>query len=372
VRAFKVEVLQRGGSFKVRGAANFLASLSAEERARGVVAASAGNHAQGVALAAAAVGVSSHVVMPVGTALPKENATREYGAEVRLRGADLCEATTIAKDLAAAEGGNYVPPFDDPRIIAGQGTLGLELLEEVPDLETVILPVGGGGLAAGVGIAIKHQRPDVRVIGVQAAAVPGAARSHGLEEPLTVPARWTLADGCAVPQVGHLTLPLLNAYVDEIVTVAEEWIGNAIVWLLERSNLVVEGAGAVGVAALLSGAVDPGGGEASPSSPAATSTSTRSPRRWSTGWRGQGATCGWSRRCRTARVGWRRCCGRWGSRAPTSCRSNITAVLRSSRSARWRSRCCWKCAIRRTRTRSRPLSRTRATGALRPRRARSG
>lgn len=254
--ALKVEVLQRAGSFKVRGAANFLASLSDVERERGVVAASAGNHAQGLALAAAAAGIPSRVVMPVGTALPKEKATREYGAEVRLEGADLSAAAAVAQALAETEGWTYVPPFDDSRIVAGQGTLGLELLEQAPDVEAVLVPVGGGGLAAGVGIALKQQRPEIRVVGVQAAAVPAAARSHGLAEPVAVPSRWTLADGCAVPRVGRVTLPLLNAYVDEIVTVSEEAIGSAIVWLLERSNLVVEGAGALGVAALLSGAVD--------------------------------------------------------------------------------------------------------------------
>ena len=257
--ALKVEVLQRGGSFKVRGAANFIASLDATARERGLIAASAGNHAQGVALAAAAAGIPCRVVMPLGTALPKEHATREYGAEVRLQGADLSEAAAVAMELAQANGWTYVPPFDDPRIVAGQGTLGLELLEQVPDIELALIPVGGGGLAAGVAIALKHERPGVRVVGVQADAVPAAARSHGRQESVRVPARWTLADGCAVPRVGDVTLPLLNAYVDEIITVSEEWIGTAIVWLLERSNLVVEGAGALGVAALLSGAVDPAG-----------------------------------------------------------------------------------------------------------------
>ncbi|PZC48607.1 MAG: threonine dehydratase [Chloroflexi bacterium] len=257
--ALKVEVLQRAGSFKVRGAANFVASLDGVARARGVIAASAGNHAQGLALAAVAAGVPCQVVMPHGTALPKEQATREYGAQVRLAGADLGEAAEVAQALAMEHEWAYVPPFDDPRIVAGQGTLGLELLEQIPDLGVAVVPVGGGSLAAGVGLALKHQRPGIRVVGVQAAAVPSAARSHGQDQPQAVPARWTLADGCAVPRVGAVTLPLLNAYVDEIVTVSEESIGSAIVWLLERSNLVVEGAGALGVAALLSGAVDPGG-----------------------------------------------------------------------------------------------------------------
>jgi threonine dehydratase len=257
--ALKAEVLQRTGSFKVRGAANFLASLGASQRERGVVTASAGNHAQGVALAAATAGVACRVVMPLGTALPKEFATREYGAEVRIEGNDLGEAATIAQALADEQGWTYVPPFNDPNIVAGQGTLGLELLEQTPDVALAIVPVGGGGLASGIALALKHERSEVRVVGVQAEAVPSAARSHGLDEPLRVPARWTLADGCAVPRVGEGTLLLLNAFVDEIVTVSEEWIGSAIVWLLERSNLVVEGAGALGVAALLSGAIDPSG-----------------------------------------------------------------------------------------------------------------
>lgn len=252
----KAEVLQRTGSFKVRGAANFIHQMSAEERARGVIAASAGNHAQGVAVAAAAQGVPCRVVMPHGTALPKERATREYGALVVLHGADLGEAESHARGLAEQSGEVYVPPFDHAQIIAGQGTLGLELLDQAPALDTVIIPVGGGGLAAGTALALKTRRPSLRVIGVQAARVASAAASHHRTTPLAVPRRWTLADGTAVPRVGDLTLPLLNQYVDEILPISEEWISAAMVWLLERAKLVVEGAGALGVAALLAGAVD--------------------------------------------------------------------------------------------------------------------
>ena len=252
----KAEVLQRTGSFKVRGAANFIAQLDAAARAAGVVAASAGNHAQGVAVAAAAAGVPCTVIMPHGTALPKERATRGYGATVILAGANLGDAQREAADLARRSGSTLIPPFDDDRIIAGQGTLGLELLEQCPALDLVVLPVGGGGLAAGVGLAVKSLRPQTRVLGVQPAAAPSAACSHGAATPLLVPLAPTLADGCAVPRVGERTLPMLNAYLDEIVTVSEEWISAAMVWLLERAKLVVEGAGALGLAALLSGSVE--------------------------------------------------------------------------------------------------------------------
>ncbi len=257
----KAESLQRTGSFKVRGAAYFLHQLPAAVRARGVVAASAGNHAQGVAVAAAAAGAPCTVVMPVGTALPKERATRDYGAEVRLHGADLRAAVAEAERLARERGATYVPPFDHPHIIAGQGTLGLELLEQQPALDLVLVPVGGGGLAAGVALAIKSQRPGCRVVGVQAAANPSAARSHGHAAPIAMPPHASLADGCAVPRVGDVTLPLLNAYVEDIITVSEEWISAAMVYALERNRLVVEGAGALGLAALLVGLVDPRGGD---------------------------------------------------------------------------------------------------------------
>jgi threonine dehydratase len=252
----KAEVLQRTGSFKVRGAATFLAALDQDTRQRGVIAASAGNHAQGVAVAAAAFDAPCHVVMPVGTALPKERATREYGAVVVLHGQDLGESVVRAKALALEHGWTFVPPFDDLQIIAGQGTLGLELFDQAPDLEVVIIPVGGGGLAAGTAMALKDRNPDMRVIGVQAEAMASAVASFGEDAPLAVEPASTLADGCAVPRVGNLTLPLLNRYVDEIVAVSEEWISTAMVWLLERSKLVVEGAGALGVAALLAGVVD--------------------------------------------------------------------------------------------------------------------
>lgn len=252
----KAEMLQRTGSFKVRGAATFLAALDEDTRRRGVIAARAGNHAQGVALAAAAVDAPCHVVMPVGTALPKERATRDYGAAVVLHGMDLGEAVARAQALALEHGWTFVPPCDDLQIIAGQGTLGLELFDQAPDLEVVMIPAGGGGLAAGTAMALKAGNPDIRIIGVQAEAMASAVASFGEDATLRVETASTLADGCAVPRVGDLTLPLLNRYVDELVAVSEEWISTAMVWLLERSKLVVEGAGALGGAALLAKVVD--------------------------------------------------------------------------------------------------------------------
>ena len=194
--------------------------------------------------------------MPLGSALPKEQATREYGAEVLLHGADLGESVVEAQRLAGEHGWTFVPPYDDARIIAGQGTLGIEVAVQAPDVGVVLIPIGGGGLAAGSALALKHHNPTIRIVGVQASAMASAVESHGLASPQRVETVRTLADGCAVPRVGDLTLPLLNEYVDEIVGVSEEWISAAMVWMLERSKLVVEGAGALGVAALLAGQID--------------------------------------------------------------------------------------------------------------------
>jgi threonine dehydratase len=255
----KAECLQHTGSFKVRGAANKLASLTEEERARGVIAASAGNHAQGVAVAARAFNVAATVVMPEGVALAKLHATQSYGAEVVLHGADYSTAMAKAKELSQERGLIYVPGYDDARIIAGQGTLGIEIIEECPEVELVLVPVGGGGLIAGIATVLKSLRPEIRVVGVQAKACPAAMLSLQSGEAVrTLPAP-TLADGVAIPQPGKLPLELMRRYVDDIVMVDEEAIVQAIVLLIERAKLVTEGAGALAVAALQSGAVDAAG-----------------------------------------------------------------------------------------------------------------
>ena len=250
----KCEQLQRGGSFKFRGASNMLGSL--EERPAGVVAASAGNHAQGVALAASERGIPSTVVMPANAPLAKQAATRAYGAEVVLLDGSLEACIARARELAAESGLLFVPPFDNPAVGAGQGTLGLELLDQAPEAETVLVPAGGGGLLAGVALAIKSLRPEVRVIGVQAQAMPGIAASLGSGSALAVPLVQTLADGAAVAGPSDLTFELIRRYVDDVVTVPEPDIEHAMVLLIERAKFVVEGAGALGVAALLANAVE--------------------------------------------------------------------------------------------------------------------
>ncbi len=258
----KCENLQRTGSFKLRGAANFLAVAEAAGRVArggGVVAASAGNHAQGVALAASARGLRATVVMPADAPLAKREATAGYGASVELVDGPLALAIERARALAAERGELFVPPFDDPAVVAGQGTLGLELLEQAPELETVLVPAGGGGLLAGVALAVKSRAPQVRVVGVQTAAMPGIVESLRAGEARAVPAARTIADGVAVAGPSALTLGLVQRYVDDVVTVSEEAIAAAVVLLLERTRLVVEGAGALGVAALLAGAAAPRG-----------------------------------------------------------------------------------------------------------------
>jgi threonine dehydratase len=251
----KAENLQKTGSFKVRGAAVKMASLTPEERARGVVAASAGNHAQGVALAAHSAGVSCAIVMPRGASLAKVEATRSYGAAVILDGETYDDAQAHARRLAEEQGKTLVHGFDDEAIIAGQGTLGLEVLEEAPDADVVVVPVGGGGLIAGMALAIKETRPSIRVIGVQTEMGPAAAQSFHRRERVSVRPRATLADGIAVGQPGVLPFELILRYVDDMVTVTEEEIAQSMVLLLERTKLLVEGAGAVALAAILKGAV---------------------------------------------------------------------------------------------------------------------
>ncbi len=255
----KAECLQYTGSFKVRGAAARIARLSAAEAAGGVVTASAGNHAQGVAVAARAHGIAATVVMPRNAALAKVQAARAYGATVVLHGDSFDDAQARALEIAGDERRVMVPAFDDEAIIAGQGSLGLELAEQCPEAALVLVPVGGGGLIAGVATAMKSLRPDVRIIGVQASAAPATSESLARKAPVHVAPRPTLADGVAVAEPGRLTFPLMQRYVDDIVTVDEETIAQAIAMLLERAKLVVEGAGALGVAAMLAGAVRPEG-----------------------------------------------------------------------------------------------------------------
>jgi threonine dehydratase len=250
----KAENLQRTGAFKLRGALAKLAALG-DACAAGVVCGSAGNHAQALAMAARARGVRCEVFMPAEAPVAKVEATAELGAEVHVGGASVDECLTRALEHAERSGMAFVHPFDDPDVVAGQGTLGLELLEDVPDLATVVVPVGGGGLASGVAIAIKSARPDVRVVGVQVEAVASYPASLRAGRPVAVDAHLTIADGIAVKRPGDLTLGLIREWVDDVVVVSEDDVADAMVLLMEKAKLVVEGAGAVGVAALLSGAV---------------------------------------------------------------------------------------------------------------------
>jgi threonine dehydratase len=251
--ALKAENLQRTGSFKLRGALAKLASLADAECERGVITASAGNHGQAVAYAARARGISCEVLMPTVAPIAKVEAAAALGASVRLVGATVDESLTAAKDRARVAGLAFVHPFDDPEVVAGQGGLGLELLAQVPDLARVIVPVGGGGLISGVAVAVKTERPEVEVIGVQVDTCAPLPGSLAAGEPVAVDSALTIADGIAVKRPGALTLGLIERWVDEITVVAEDDVAEAMVFLLERAKLVVEGAGAVGVAALLSG-----------------------------------------------------------------------------------------------------------------------
>jgi threonine dehydratase len=247
----KLDNLQRTGAFKERGALNKILTLSPEEKKRGVIAASAGNHAQAVAFHATERRIRSRIVMPLMTPLVKVSSTANFGAEVVLHGANYDEACTEAMRLSAAEGLTFLHPFDDDAVIAGQGTIGLELLEQVPNLEAVVVPIGGGGLIGGVACAIKESNPKVRVIGVQTERLPSMLRATQSGSPVTIPAEATIADGIAVRRAGDRTLPLVQRYVDEIVTVDEEEIAKAILVLLEREKTLAEGAGAVALASLL-------------------------------------------------------------------------------------------------------------------------
>ena len=245
------ENLQRAGSFKIRGAYNRIASLTAEERARGVVAASAGNHAQGVAVAAQLLGVTATVFMPDGATIPKVQATLGYGADVRFFGDTIDEALEAAQRFSRDTGAVLIHPFDHADVIAGQGTLGLEILAKMPDVRTVVVCTGGGGLLGGVALAVKSLAPEVRVVGVQAEAAAAYPRSLEMGEPVRLESMATMADGIAVGRPGDLPFALVRDLVDEVMTVTEEELSRAVLLLLERAKLVVEPAGAAATAAVL-------------------------------------------------------------------------------------------------------------------------
>ncbi|MBA2311388.1 MAG: threonine ammonia-lyase [Actinobacteria bacterium] len=252
----KCENLQRTGSFKIRGAYNRLSRLDDAAKASGVVAASAGNHAQGVALAATLLGIRSKVFMPEAAAIPKVEATKRYGAEVVLFGEDLSQAVGAATEHASECGSEFIHPFDHPHIIAGQGTIGLEIAESMGDIGTVVVPVGGGGLISGVAGALKALRPGVRVVGVQAAGAASLPACLEKNEIIEVPRMSTIADGIAVKAPGELTLAHISELVDDVVLVNDEAIAKALVFTTERMKLVLEPSGAAGVAAVLQGSVD--------------------------------------------------------------------------------------------------------------------
>ena len=249
--ALKCENLQRAGSFKIRGAYVRISRLSDEERSHGVVAASAGNHAQGVALAASLLGTSSTVFMPEGAPIPKVEATKAYGATVRFAGSSVDDALTAAEKYAAEAGAVLIHPFDHHDIVAGQGTVGLEILEQFPEVKTVVVSVGGGGLISGVSAAIKSARPDAVVVGVQAAGAAAYPVSLASGSPQKLSSMTTMADGIAVGCPGELTFRMVKKYVDDIVTVSEESLSQALLLCLERAKLVVEPAGAAAVAAIM-------------------------------------------------------------------------------------------------------------------------
>lgn len=251
----KLENLQMTGSFKERGALNKILQLSDAERTAGVITASAGNHAQAVAHAARLSQIHSTIVMPETTPLSKIRGTREFGADIVLHGASYDDAFDKASELQEKYGYTFIHAFDDPQIIAGQGTIGLELIEQVPDLDIVVVPVGGGGLIAGIATAVKALRPQARIIGVETERLPAMKASVAAGEINSLHPSSTLADGIAVAKVGQHTLPIVSELVSDILTVTEEETANAIMVLLEREKTLVEGAGAVGFAALLNGHV---------------------------------------------------------------------------------------------------------------------
>jgi threonine dehydratase len=247
----KLDNQQRTGAFKERGALNKLLTLNGEERGHGVIAASAGNHAQGVSYHAGRHGIRARIVMPLPTPLTKVSATRAYGAEVLLHGANYDEAYEKAVEESEQNKFTLIHAFDDDAVIAGQGTLGLEILEQHPEIEVIVSPIGGGGLIGGIACAVKETKPSVKIFGVQPARLPSMKAAIAKGKPVTIKAAKTIADGIAVRRAGDRTLPLVQKYVDDIVTVEEEEIANAILLLLEREKTLAEGAGAAAIAAVL-------------------------------------------------------------------------------------------------------------------------
>ena len=252
---FKLENLQKTGSFKVRGALNKIMHLTDEEKARGVIASSAGNHAQGVALGATNLGIKSTIVMPGTAPLSKVMATRGYGAEVVQVGTVYDDAYKKACEIQAETGATFLHPFDDPYVIAGQGTIGMEIIEDLEDVDMVIVPIGGGGIASGIAKAVKSLKPSVKMVGVEAENAASMLEAVKQGCPCTIKTTPTIADGIAVARAGELTCEMIRDYVDEIVTVSEDDIARAILFLMEKGKVVAEGAGATPVAALLAGKI---------------------------------------------------------------------------------------------------------------------
>jgi threonine dehydratase len=251
----KLETLQKAGSFKVRGATNKILSHIDTIREQGVIAASAGNHAQGVAVAAHSAGIPATIVMPEWSSLSKQDATRGYGAQVVIHGQTLEESIMMAKEIAS-QGSLFIHPYDDEEVIAGQGTIALEILADLPETDMIIIPVGGGGLIAGIATAAKAKKPDIRIIGVQTEACPSAGEAIRHGSPYRIPVRKTIADGIRVAETGKSTLPVIQHYVDHLALASEDEIADAMLLLLERKHVVAEGAGAVPLATLLNGSID--------------------------------------------------------------------------------------------------------------------
>jgi len=252
----KLENMQKTGSFKIRGAYNKIFRLSDQQKSRGVIAASAGNHAQGVAYAASVLGLKATIVMPEGSPISKISASRGYGAEVILAGRDYDESFDIAGEMQKKSGATFIHGFDDVDIIAGQGTLGLEILDQMPRLDAMIVPVGGGGLVSGILMAVKSLRPQVKIYGVQSAGAPAVYLYRKCAENLDTPVTGTIAEGICVRRPGTLNLEIIRKYVDDVALVSDEEIAQAILMLLERSKIIAEGAGAAALASLISGKLD--------------------------------------------------------------------------------------------------------------------